>query len=180
LLMQTRDITGDNCEFGVFTGHTAVLIAALSPTKPLWLYDSFEGLPDLQEGDTTNPGSFFKGAMKSYWTEVTETFTAAKVLHRPIITAGQFNKVTPEQLPPQIAFAHIDCDLQQSVTDALKLVWARMAPRGIVVIDDFRHPELPGVERAVKDFAKWGQKAQINALKGINGNAWHCFAVKGS
>lgn len=178
LLMQTRDVVGDNCEFGVFRGHTAVLMAALSPAKPLWLYDSFEGLPELQEGDTANEGSFFKGAMRSDATEVLENFSESGVIHRPIITVAKFNELTPERLPAQIAFAHIDCDLRSSITDALKLVWSRVTPKGIVLIDDFRHPELPGVEQAVTDFAGWAMGAQINRLKGINGDAWHCFAVK--
>jgi O-methyltransferase len=55
-------------------------------------------------------------------------------------------------MPNPIAFAFLDGDFYDSILESLKLIWPRMNPRGIILIDDYQRPELPGVERAVYDF----------------------------
>ena len=55
-------------------------------------------------------------------------------------------------VPASIAFAFLDGDFYESILTSLKLVWPRMSPGGVVLIDDYQRPELPGVERAVHDF----------------------------
>ena len=55
-------LPGDVVEFGCYRGETSVLLAeALSntPDKWLWLYDSFEGLPQKQKEDVSATALYF-------------------------------------------------------------------------------------------------------------------------
>ena len=49
-LRKTKDVCGDVVEFGCYVGTTSVFLAreleAWMSSKQLWLYDSFEGLPE--------------------------------------------------------------------------------------------------------------------------------------
>lgn len=152
LLEATKDVPGDIVEFGCFQGRTAMLIAALKQgLKRLWLYDSFEGLPAIPEGETVDAGSFYPGAMRTHPETVNENFRAHN-LPLPLIVRGWFKDVTPQQLPDQISFAHIDCDISTSITEALDLVYPRLSKGAICVIDDYNHPGLRGVKPAVDAF----------------------------
>lgn len=177
LLMQTRDVRGANVEFGVFQGHTALLMRHLSPHQALWLYDSFEGWPEPEPGDTTNPVSFFKGAMKASPDDVKALFLKHG-RYLPHIVPGRFEALSSDALPPHIAFAHIDCDLRRSIFAALELVWPRMAIGGICLIDDVGHPELPGAAKAASEFFYGRLGSELIQLKGMRGDAWHAYAVR--
>ena len=48
-----------------------------------------------------------------------------------------------EEVPSQLSFAHVDGDLYASITDALELIYDRLAPGAICVVDDVTAPELP-------------------------------------
>ena len=63
-LSKTKEISGDVVEFGCFVGTTSVFLAKeiekWNAEKMLWLYDSFEGLPEKSREDENSLGEVFK------------------------------------------------------------------------------------------------------------------------
>lgn len=150
-VLQTEKLPGAIVEFGCYKGDTAKLITALT-TKPVYVYDSFQGLPNT--GETTS------GEMATSLESLVENFQTDG-LRLPIIRKGWFNELLPQDLPEQISFAHLDGDLYSSTMDALRLVYGRLVPGAVVLIDDYDNrvnSAWPGVRNAVHEF--FGNKAE--------------------
>ena len=96
-------------EFGVFEGGTINFIAGLNPTKKIYGFDSFKGLPEEWQ----------MGASKELISKV-GTFTKLgnlpKILDNVRLVVGWFNETLPKLKlkGKKIAFMHIDCDLYSS------------------------------------------------------------------
>lgn len=140
---------GDIVEFGCYLGHTAKLFTALS-SKRVWVYDSFDGLPDQTEAD--KGCDMGRGCLRVTPEDLIANFKADG-LPEPRIIKKWFKDVTPDDLPEQIAFAHIDGDFYESIRDALNIIWPRVV--GSVIVDDFGDPRFPGVECAVLEFTRY-------------------------
>ena len=146
--------SGDFVELGCYKGDTSLLIAeALKNTDHiLYIYDSFEGLPEKTGNDESALGENFKGG-ELYVTkrEVKERFLRAG-LKLPVIKKAWFNELTDEDLPEKIAFAFLDGDFYESIRDSLKLIDGKMVEGGIIVVHDYMNPALPGVKKAVDEW----------------------------
>jgi O-methyltransferase len=90
----------------------------------------------------------------------------------PVIKKCWFNELTSDDVPANIAFAHLDGDLYISTIDPLKLVYDKMSPGGIILIDDYLDPEWPGVEQAIAEFFN-GKPETVVSLPGLNGTISH-------
>ena len=98
---------GDFVEFGCFEGDTSLLFAELlknhNSNKKLWIYDSFEGLPEKREEDFSVAGEAFrKGELFVTKREVKARFLRAN-LPVPIIQKGWFEELRDEDLPEKIS-----------------------------------------------------------------------------
>jgi hypothetical protein len=117
------------CEFGVFRGTTINYLAQMT-TKPVYGFDSFEGLPE-----TWRP-NFENGRFK-----VKKLPTV-----RPNVKLfkGWFEDSLPEFLAAhkqKAAFLHIDCDLYSSTKTIFKLFQDRIIPGTVIVFDEmFNYP----------------------------------------
>lgn len=150
----TAQVPGDVVEFGCYVGTTSVPMAQLLQTteKTLHVYDSFEGLPEKTAEDKSPAGEQFKaGELSASKKKFIKNFKQAG-LPLPVITKGWFSDVTPEQVPREIAFAFLDGDYYRSVLDPLKLVWPRLAPGAVVIIDDYANEALPGAAKATDEW----------------------------
>lgn len=145
---------GDVVEFGCYIGTTSVFLAEkLQKTgRHVWLYDSFEGLPDKTKEDTSAAGDHFKTgelvATKKQLEQNLRRFDRNLIK----IKKGWFSDLTEKDVPGQIALAFLDGDYYQSIIDPLRLIWDHMAPGGIIIVDDYDNPALPGAAKAVH---KW-------------------------
>ncbi|HKU18195.1 MAG TPA: TylF/MycF/NovP-related O-methyltransferase [Candidatus Saccharimonadales bacterium] len=168
-----RGVVGDVVEFGCYVGTTSLFIRRLlnqhkntkretpagrkmrlqpAGNREFHVYDSFEGLPTKVAEDASAAGAeFAAGKLAVSKKEFLQQFRAAN-LAPPIIHKCWFKDLTSADVPKTIAFAFLDGDFYQSILSSLKLVWPHMQRGGVVLIDDFQRPELPGVERAVHDF----------------------------
>ena len=154
------DIPGDFVELGCYKGDTSLLLAELlvennveKSVKKLWIYDSFEGLPEKTEADRSVLGRDFKGGeLLVTKREVKERFLRAG-LPVPVIKKAWFSELTVADLPEQIAFAFLDGDFYESIKYSLQLVGPLMADGGVVVVHDYTNPALLGVRKAVDE---WG------------------------
>lgn len=188
ILTLARDclkVEGDFVEMGCYKGDTSLLLAEIlvenyvdkvvekmgksgekgvenydsgKSKKKLWIYDSFEGLPEKMEADKSVLGEAFKGGELAVTKrEVKERFLRAG-LPVPVIKKGWFSDLTEVDLPEKIAFAFLDGDFYESIRDSLKLVEPRMSEGGVVVVHDYSNPALPGVKKAVEE---WGEVGKV-------------------
>ena len=170
LAVRCLNAPGDYVELGCYRGDTSLLLAemlrkdAVSDelveksvekfAKKLWIYDSFEGLPEKSEKDESEVGKDFRqGELMVTKREVKARFLRAG-LPVPIIKKAWFNDLTEADLPKGIAFAFLDGDLYESIKDSLKLVENKMSDGGIIIVHDYNNPALPGVAKAVDEWLK--------------------------
>jgi O-methyltransferase len=146
-----RDIAGEVVEFGCYVGTTSVFLASRlkATNKQLYLYDSFEGLPVKTVEDNSPAGlQFQKGELLATKKQLIHNLRQAQV-PMPKIVKGWFSELTETDVPPRISFAFLDGDYYHSVMDPLKLIWPRLAPGAIVIVDDYANEALPGAAKAV-------------------------------
>ncbi len=147
-------LEGDYVEMGCYKGDTSLMLAEIlkDTDKRLWIYDSFEGLPEKTKQDESAAGENFRGG-ELYVTkrEVKERFLRAN-LPVPVIKKAWFNELTLDDLPEKIAFSFLDGDFYESIRDSLKLVEDKMVKGGVIIVHDYNNPALPGVAKAVDEW----------------------------
>ena len=149
-------VPGDVVEFGCYVGTASVPLAKrlMRTDKTLSVYDSFEGLPDKATQDESPVGlQFKKGELFASKKQLIKNFKQAGV-PLPHIVKGWFSDTTPEQVPQRISFAYLDGDYYHSVLDPLKLIWPRLVPSAVVIVDDYANEALPGAAKAVNEWLK--------------------------
>lgn len=165
-------VKGDFVEMGCYKGDTSLLLAEVLreynrggaveksvenfeekfEEKRLWIYDSFEGLPEKSLADESALGVDFKrGELSVTKREVKERFLRAG-LPVPVIKKGWFKDLAADDLPVEIALAFLDGDLYDSIRDSLRLVGPKMAEGGVILVHDYANPALPGVAKAVDEW----------------------------
>jgi len=162
-----RGVLGDVVELGCYKGDTSVELARILKTtdKKLFLYDSFEGLPEKTEEDSCSLGESFKsGELLARKNEVFKRFLHLS-LPRPIIKKAWFNELEKSDLPDKIAFALLDGDFYESIKDSFNLIENKLSDGATVIVDDYSNPALPGAKQATDEwFAKYktqNKNAQI-------------------
>lgn len=167
-----RNIDGDIVEFGCYIGTTSLFLRRMldayeqSGVRELHVYDSFAGLPAKTAQDNSAAGEQFKaGELSVSKKQLLHEFHKAR-LQPPVVHKGWFNELTPADVPNKIAFAFLDGDFYESISDSLKLVWPALQPSATVTVDDFGREALPGAERAVREFLN-GKAADLHAEHNI-------------
>lgn len=159
-------ISGDFVELGCYKGDTSLMLAEVlkGSDKKLWIYDSFEGLPEKSALDESVLGENFRGG-ELYVTkrEVKERFLRAG-LPLPVIKKAWFADLGDSDLPPVISFAFLDGDFYESIRDSLKLVEAKMSSNGVLIVHDYTNPALPGVKKAVDEWGFDGREFRVVLL----------------
>lgn len=168
LLEKCRTVSGDIVEFGCYEGDTSLAMAKLKLGKILWLYDSFEGLPEKSVADFSSIGNNFQtGELKASKNAVMKRFLHAS-LPKPIIKKAWFDELDTERdLPNEIAFALLDGDYYESIKVSLRIVAPKMTKGGIIVVHDYRNEALPGAAKAVDEFLTNDAMWKMNVVEGL-------------
>lgn len=169
-----NNVPGDMVEFGCYVGTTSVHAQRFlqGTERNLWVYDSFAGLPEKTQADMSPAGEQFKaGELNATKAQFIRNFKQAH-LPLPYIKKGWFSDVSPNDLPEKISLAFLDGDYYYSVHDPLKLIWPRLSPGAVVLVDDYMNEALPGAKRAVEDWlrkhpAKLQTEASLAIIKSI-------------
>jgi hypothetical protein len=151
-----RSVPGDVVECGVYNGGSAALMASICTTSPLnrsvWLFDSFEGLPEPTEMDGD------KARSCEWWchgdlSKVRVVFQKLRIPESRIhIVKGWFQDTFPSVRTGDIALLHIDADWYESVKLCFERFYDSVHPGGFIVIDDYGHWE--GCKRATDEFLR--------------------------
>lgn len=147
---ELQDIgSGDLCEVGVYKGGTAKIMAEMYPDRQIYLFDTFEGLPDVEEnkGDTiTFP--LHKGMMNEATYEIAvENLKQYKNIH---IYKGIFPKNAEPIKDMKFPFVHLDVDTYRGTKEGLEFFLNRV--RGKILVHDYNH--YKGVTKAVDEFVR--------------------------
>jgi O-methyltransferase len=148
--VERRGIAGHLVDCGVWNGGSTMLLASGAPTREVWAFDSFEGLPSPT------------GADPDYASEWVGEFVGSEAMLRngfrdygldnPLhVVAGWFDQTLPtvaDQID-SIAVLHVDADLYESVRIVLRTLYPKVSPGGWVAVDDYR--VWPGTKLAVDE-----------------------------
>ena len=169
-----RGIKGDIVECGSCKGgSSAVLRMAMGPSRKLWIYDSFQGMPKTCEQDSEEATKYVGTCLASKG-DVLEILRATGA--KPdefVIREGLFEDTFRKKLPEQVALLHCDADWYESVSIVLETLYPLIPVGGCVILDDFGFWE--GCRRAFYDFCqKRGEKPLLERV----GNT-QAFWIKG-
>ncbi|MGO9234385.1 MAG: TylF/MycF/NovP-related O-methyltransferase [Methylocella sp.] len=151
--VKTSGIDGDFVECGVYRGGTATLLSRfLGDSKQLWLYDSFEGMPDTNVKDGETAKAYIgKGAVELEDVENIMRLLG-KNLNQVLIKKGWFSDTFIESGPKSIALLHCDADWYESVLSVLNRFYDAVSDGGVIILDDFGYWE--GCREAFYEFCK--------------------------
>jgi hypothetical protein len=123
------ELSGDYCQFGVFTGMTARFFTNYVPSgSRLHLFDSFEGLPEDWQGRFGKGAFDLKGRVPKFNLDVCKIHQGwFKDTVAPFVTAH--NRPLP--------FLHMDADLYSSTLDVLIPANNLIVPGTVLLFDEY-------------------------------------------
>lgn len=140
---KTKKIDGDIAEVGVYKGGSAKLICGTTQ-KPVYLFDTFEGLPEPSEFDKAN--QFRKG---DYAASLEEVQNYLKNYPNAHFYKGLFPATAENIKNKKFSFVHLDVDIYQSTLDCLKFFYPRLNRGGIIISHDY---DTMGGKKAFDEF----------------------------
>jgi O-methyltransferase len=116
----------------------AALLAEHGPAKKLYLFDTFERMPETDaDRDRHRKGDFSDTTLEAVTRYVGhEDLCVVRKGFIPDTFAGLESA--------RIALAHIDVDLYASIIACLQFIWPRLSRGGFIVFDDYGFPTCPG------------------------------------
>jgi macrocin-O-methyltransferase TylF-like protien len=153
-LAKSLGVPGALVECGSCKGGSGAIIGAAAPTRTLWLFDSWQGLPepgqvDIDAYGLQRPEGWNFGTQE-------ETRRALRRLRvngaRVRMVRGWFEETISEkkaEIGP-IALLHIDADYYESVKLVLTELYPQVTSGGVVAIDDYGH--WKGCRTAVDEY----------------------------
>lgn len=149
-------IPGAFAEVGVYKGGSAFLLAAESRGKRLYLFDTFEGLP---EKAIAAPSPVKGSEPTAGWLNDTDAETVrrhvlgAGIAEDQLVVKKGFFPETAADLTSEIfSLVHLDTDLYRTTLDALEFFYPRLSKGGRVVTHDYNASGCPGVKKAFQEY----------------------------
>lgn len=150
-------IEGDVVECGVWKGGNLIVAAQvlreLGADRTLWGYDTYAGMSEPTEKDV----SFSGGVAAAKWgstvigdhsewayspiEEVTANVQRVVPGAMPRLIKGKCEETlrVAENLPEKISVLRLDTDWYESTKTELEVLYPRLSPGGILIIDDYGH-----------------------------------------
>jgi O-methyltransferase len=175
-------IPGDIVECGVWRGGSMMavgrtLIETGDTARDLFLYDTFEGMPQPSERDITYSGTSASTLMHqgrkddpfSIWCyaplETVKGLLYGVGYPREKIhfVQGKVEDTIPQVVPERIALLRLDTDWYESTHHELIHLFPRLSRGGVLIVDDYGHWQ--GARQAVDDYlAEFGAKLLLNRI----------------
>jgi O-methyltransferase len=161
--VNTEGIQGDIAECGVCLGGSAAMLALVDAQhRDLWLFDSFQGMPQPTAADPPEAKDHV-GKEAGSVREVREFLNSCGVASPVTFVEGWYEQTLPCAEPALIAVLHVDCDWYASVKRVLETMWDKVVPGGFIQLDDYGH--WSGARKAVDEFlAGRGIKPEFKVL----------------
>ncbi|MEZ5382968.1 MAG: TylF/MycF/NovP-related O-methyltransferase [Microthrixaceae bacterium] len=161
-------VEGAMVECGVWRGGSMMAIARTlvdegDTGRDLYLFDTFEGLPEPDEADRRVGDGASAGAMMTEYSAKGERWAEASLEdvqagmaqvsyppERIHYLKGLVEDTIPDGAPERIALLRLDTDWYSSTAHELDHLYDRLVPGGVLILDDYGHWE--GARRAVDEF----------------------------
>jgi len=148
-------VAGDLVECGCARGGSAALLGltlkGLGVRRPLWLFDTFEGLPAPSTKDPDfEIAKLFTGDCAGSLAEVQQLFQRFEIADDVHFVKGLFQETLPVANIREIAVLHIDGDWYYSVKSCLENLYDKVSPGGVIQFDDYGY--WKGARKAVDEF----------------------------
>lgn len=155
-------LSGNIAEVGVYKGGSAEIIAkAKEESKKFYLFDTFEGMPEVNEKDNYCKKGDFNHTSFDF------VQNGLKDYKNIFIYKGIFPKENSEFIEQEtFSLVHIDVDIYKSYKDCLEFFYPRMVHGGIIVLDDYNHEHCQGAKLATDEFMHGKNEKLI----------WHMFS----
>jgi SAM-dependent methyltransferase len=137
-------VAGDLLEIGCYHGRSAAFLAMhLQPGERLHLCDAFGLGGGETYGDTPTP----EGVRRNLTAAVPEVDPGRISIHRSL------SRNLTLSLDSGLRFAHVDGSHRRAdAASDLDLCASHLLPGGVIALDDYHHPEYPGVTEAALAF----------------------------
>jgi O-methyltransferase len=144
LVDATAKIEGDMAEVGTFKGGSAKIICEVKGDRPLHLFDTFEGIPEVEKIDA---GRF---AVGQYAAPLETVMNYLREYPNVFFYKGMFPTTAKPVEGKTFSFVHLDVDTYKSTLSCLEFFYPRMSTGGIILSHDY--PFIFGVTRAFDEF----------------------------
>jgi hypothetical protein len=159
-------IPGAFVECGVWRGGSTMAmartLAQLGDARDLWLFDTFAGMTPATDKDRTYTGESAESLLETesrdghVWAIASledvqrNVGTLRYPSDRVRYVQGPVESTIPGQTPRDIALLRLDTDWYESTLHELRHLYPRLAPGGILIIDDYGH--WSGAKQAVDEY----------------------------
>jgi O-methyltransferase len=156
-------IGGDFIECGVWKGGSCMLMALTllknrTSDRTLFLFDTFSGMTTPSEFDliahNRRPVAEKWDSFSSWAAGVAEVKQNLTVTGYPPaqlqFVQGDVAETLCEHAPPKAALIRLDTDWYESTKIELELLYPRLVPGGVIIIDDYGH--FTGARKAVDEY----------------------------
>ncbi len=158
LVQKYQHVEGAIVECGTWKGGMIAGIAdLLGPSRSYHLYDSFEGLPEVQEIDGKKAKEWQSDTeSEDYFDNCTadikdaEAAMALSKAPNVSINKGWFSDTLPHYDGGPIAILRLDGDWYESTMQCFDYLFEHVVEGGVVILDDYYH--WSGCSRALHDF----------------------------
>jgi hypothetical protein len=174
------DIAGDVVECGVWKGGSAMVSASTLLTlgdtsRSLYLYDTYEGMPESSEMDITYHGQSAEELRtrlhddEDSWNFAPVEEVRANLLatgypeDRLNLVVGKVEETIPATVPERISILRLDTDFYESTRHELHHLFPRLARGGVLIVDDYDF--WKGAKQATDEyFAEAGIKMLLHRM----------------
>lgn len=155
-----NNIPGDIVECGVWRGGNVMAAAYLldkysDTSRSIYLYDTFEGMSEPTEKDTTFSGESAKNLLtqsqkednNSVWCyasleDVQQNMKSTSYPYEKFhFIKGKVEDTIPHKVPQQISLLRLDTDWYESTKHELVHLFPLLVKGGVIIIDDYGHWE---------------------------------------
>jgi O-methyltransferase len=171
---ERRGIPGAFVECGVWRGGSVLamilVLQELGRTeRDVFLFDSFEGMPEPGRRDTAAAGEPAKEIWEAArsdpehpWRQTFDPRLAGEDAVRETVldsgypaervhlVRGPVEETLPSRAPQQVALLRLDTDWYQSTRHELEQLYPRLSPGGVLIVDDYGHWQ--GCREAVDEY----------------------------
>ena len=150
-VIELNNINTPIIEVGVYKGGTAkVIIENMNKICDLYLFDTFEGIPNKSECDNIHiVGDFNDSSYKN----ILELFKSYRNVY---IYKGIFPDETSKFINNiMFKIVHLDVDTYISYKKSLEFLYDRVIKRGYIIFDDYNEKTCRGATIAIDEFFKY-------------------------
>ena len=148
-------LDGSFAEFGVYRGGCTFMVLSECrphPNRSYFLFDTFAGIPSSRLTPQEVQAGFGGRLADASTAEVQERLAQWKDVIR-LVPGDVFETLAATETGP-LAFVHLDLNASAPTELALRYVWSRLVPGGMIVFDDYGWVQYDNQKVLIDEFFK--------------------------